>query len=57
MGFRFLKRVDMRGTITLPVDIRKAMGVAEGDIVEFEAVSVVRKSASTRSLTSDGSPQ
>lgn len=41
---RFIKRILERGTITVPRDVREALGVDEGDIVEFEIVTIVRKS-------------
>lgn len=40
---RFVKKVNERGVLTLPNDIREALGVEEGDIVEFEIVGVVKK--------------
>lgn len=46
---RFLRTVHTRGTMTLPNDIRNALSISEGDIVEFEVVRVVRKSVSAAS--------
>jgi bifunctional DNA-binding transcriptional regulator/antitoxin component of YhaV-PrlF toxin-antitoxin module len=46
----------MRGTMTLPNDIRAALSISEGDIVEFEVHRVVRKAPSSPS-TSTASPQ
>lgn len=40
---RFLKRVNDRGTLTLPAEVREALQVRAGDIVEFEVVGVVRR--------------
>lgn len=40
---RFIKRILDRGTVTVPRDVREALGVDEGDIVEFEIVTIVRK--------------
>lgn len=40
---RFLKKVAGRGNLTLPSDIREALEIDEGDIVEFEVVGIVRK--------------
>lgn len=40
---RFLKRINERGTVTLPLEVREALEVSEGDIVEFEVLGVVRK--------------
>lgn len=39
----FLKKVLQRGTITIPADVLEAVGVEEGDIVEFEVVRIYRK--------------
>lgn len=43
---RFLKKVAGRGNLTLPSDIREALDIDEGDIVEFEVVGIVRKKES-----------
>ena len=40
---RFVKKVSERGVLTLPNDVREALGVEEGDIVEFEILGVVKK--------------
>lgn len=40
---RFVRKVNDRGVLTLPTEIREAMGVEEGDIVEFEVLGVVKK--------------
>lgn len=40
---RFVKKVNERGVLTLPSDVREAMGVEDGDIVEFEVLGVVKK--------------
>lgn len=40
---RFVKRVNDRGTITLPAEIRSVLDIREGDIVEFEVHRVVRR--------------
>ncbi len=40
---RFLKKVAGRGSLTLPSDIREALDIQEGDLVEFSIVGVVRK--------------
>ena len=44
---RFLRTVHTRGTMTLPNDVRTALGISEGDIVEFDVVRVVRKNPSS----------
>ncbi len=44
---RFLKRVSERGTLTLPPEVREALEVQPGDIVEFEVIGVVRKNNKT----------
>lgn len=40
---RFVKKVSERGVVTLPTEIREALGVEDGDLVEFEVLRVVRK--------------
>ena len=40
---RFLKKVGGRGTVVLPSDLREALDIHEGDIVEFELIGVVRR--------------
>jgi bifunctional DNA-binding transcriptional regulator/antitoxin component of YhaV-PrlF toxin-antitoxin module len=40
---RFIKRVSDRGTVTLPSDVRRALDVDEGDIIEFDIISIVRR--------------
>lgn len=43
VGLRFIKKIGERGIVTLPSDVRLALGLGEGDIVELELVSVVRR--------------
>lgn len=40
---RFVKKVNERGVVTLPAEVREALGVDEGDIVEFDVLGVVKK--------------
>lgn len=40
---RFVKKVNERGVLTLPAEVREALGVDEGDIVEFEVLNVIKK--------------
>ena len=40
---RFVKKVNERGVVTLPTEVREALGVEEGDIVEFEVLGIARK--------------
>jgi len=40
---RFVKRVSDRGNMTLPTELREALGIAVGDIVEFEVIGIVKK--------------
>lgn len=44
---RFVRKVNDRGVLTLPTEIREALGVEEGDIVEFEVLGVVKKNGRT----------
>lgn len=43
VALRFVRKVNDRGVLTLPTEIREALGVEEGDIVEFEVLGVVKK--------------
>lgn len=55
-NLRFVRKVNDRGVLTLPTEIREALGVEEGDIVEFEVLGVVKKTSrakATRSPASD----
>ncbi len=38
---RFMKRVNDRGVLTIPTEVREAIGLKTGDIVEFEVINVV----------------
>ena len=40
---RFIRKIGTRGILTLPVELREVMDIAEGDLVEFELLAVVRK--------------
>lgn len=40
---RFVKRVNERGTTTLPNEVRAAMDIEQGDLVEFEVLNVIKK--------------
>lgn len=40
---RFIKKILERGTVTVPSDVREAIGVEEGDIVEFQIIRVVKR--------------
>ena len=46
---RFIKKILERGTITIPSDVREALGVDEGDIVEFQILRVVKRGSSITS--------
>jgi bifunctional DNA-binding transcriptional regulator/antitoxin component of YhaV-PrlF toxin-antitoxin module len=43
VSVRFAKRIGQRGSLTLPSDVRTALNLEEGDIVEMEIVSIVRR--------------
>ena len=45
---RFVKRVNERGVVTLPTEVREALGVDEGDIVEFEILGIARKATDVK---------
>lgn len=40
---RFVRKVNDRGVLTLPSEVREALDVDEGDIVEFEVLRVIKK--------------
>lgn len=40
---RFTKRVVAQGHVTVPSDLRSALGIDAGDLVEFQVVGVVRR--------------
>ncbi len=65
VAVRFVRKVNDRGVLTLPTEIREALGVEEGDIVEFEVLGVVKKtgrktarspSSSTDKMPLEGTP-
>jgi len=49
---RFLRKVGQRGSLTLPSELREVLSIDEGDIVEFEVIGVVRRSAKNASFPS-----
>lgn len=44
---RFIKKVSDRGNMTLPTELREALGIGVGDIVEFEVIGIVKKGRTT----------
>lgn len=57
---RFIKKILERGTITVPSDVREALGVEEGDIVEFQVLRIVKRSDSAALAaprTTDAAPR
>lgn len=44
---RFVKRISDRGNLTLPTELRDALGISEGDIVEFDVIGIVKKGRTT----------
>jgi AbrB family looped-hinge helix DNA binding protein len=55
-GMRFIKKILERGTVTVPSDVREAIGVEEGDIVEFQIIRVVKRSGEPHADPSIGVP-
>lgn len=45
---RFVKRVNERGTTTLPNEVRQALDIRQGDLVEFEVLRVIRRDRAPR---------
>lgn len=55
---RFSKKVAGRGNLTVPTDIRNALDIDDGDIVEFEVVGIVRKNqAAAQNPALDSTPE
>ena len=53
---RFVRKVNDRGVLTLPFEVREAMDVDEGDIVEFEILRVVKKAKTPASPSAPSVP-
>lgn len=53
---RFVKRINDRGVVTLPAEIREALDVEEGDIVEFEVLKVIKRRAANPTKSAPGGP-
>jgi bifunctional DNA-binding transcriptional regulator/antitoxin component of YhaV-PrlF toxin-antitoxin module len=47
---RFSKKVAARGNLTVPTDIRDALDIEDGDIVEMEIVGIVRKTTAVKAI-------
>jgi AbrB family looped-hinge helix DNA binding protein len=47
---RFVRKVNDRGVLTLPSEVREALDVADGDIVEFEVLRIVKKGKTVPAL-------
>lgn len=45
---RFVRKVNDRGVLTLPSEVREALDVDDGDIVEFEVLRIVKKGRSAK---------
>lgn len=39
---RFVKKVGSRGTLTIPTDVREALELQTGDMIEVQVLRVVR---------------
>jgi len=51
---RFVRKVNDRGVLTLPSEVREALDVADGDIVEFEVLRIVKKGKTTPAAAATG---
>lgn len=40
---RFTKRMVTQGHVTIPTDLRNAMEISPGDLVEFQILGIIRK--------------
>jgi bifunctional DNA-binding transcriptional regulator/antitoxin component of YhaV-PrlF toxin-antitoxin module len=43
---RFVKRVAGNGHVTVPADLRSALTIESGDIIEFEVLGILRTQTS-----------
>ena len=43
VAMRFIKRVVNKGHVTVPADLRSALVIESGDIVEFEVLAIRRR--------------
>lgn len=50
---RFVRKVNDRGVLTLPSEVREALDVDDGDIVEFEVLRIVKKGKGASRPTAD----
>lgn len=53
---RFTKRVVAQGHVTVPLDLRDALAIDAGDLVEFEVVGIIRRAKSASESKSTPSP-
>ncbi|MEK6986287.1 MAG: AbrB/MazE/SpoVT family DNA-binding domain-containing protein [Candidatus Thermoplasmatota archaeon] len=44
---RFVRKISDRGVLTIPTEVREALDVGDGDIVEFEVLRVVKAKSAT----------
>jgi AbrB family looped-hinge helix DNA binding protein len=56
MSVRFVRKISDRGVLTIPTDIREALEVEEGDIVEFEVLRVVKKKGKSGNIDTPAVP-
>jgi AbrB family looped-hinge helix DNA binding protein len=54
---RFVKKISDRGTLTIPSDVREALDLKDGDLVDVHILGVVaRRASGTSSPTPSPSP-
>jgi AbrB family looped-hinge helix DNA binding protein len=46
-GMRFVKKISDRGTLTIPSDVREALDLKDGDLVDVHIVGVVARRAAS----------
>lgn len=56
MSVRFVRKVSDRGVLTMPNEVREALDVQEGDIVEFEVLRVVKKAGKSTTIDPSNVP-
>lgn len=39
-NFKIIKKVGDRGQVTIPIEVRELLNIADGDILEFEIIAI-----------------
>jgi AbrB family looped-hinge helix DNA binding protein len=44
-NFKIIKKIGDRGQVTIPIEVRELLNIADGDILEFEIIAIHPKKA------------